>query len=202
MKFVRRSFITLLTLGLLIGWGLGGWAIYLIVLSIFEVRVANKDSTIQNLETQVAGYESKLDVSTPSQAEEKFRELQNVIVDLQLKMKEVTEQKSKIVESEQIIIENADGTVNIQESVVVVGAYLPNGLIVEIFSDNIIEGVIYSHNTTSDLSNLPPGPHDNEAVWSRMIPSPYGQYTITIVTKGSREADFRYRFSVPKISDG
>ncbi len=198
VKPVRRYFFGLLALGwvvaLVLGW-FGTKTFYSERLAAEEAHKKVQDERLKQKDDLLAEFREKSQSATPDEVASK-------IDDLQRKLEKESARSPKIESSKQRITNNNDGSITIQEDVVIIGEYLPNGLIVEVYSETIIKGWIKSHHTPYDLNSLPPGPSDNENVWSRMIPSPYGLYTITIITKSAEKAKFKYRFSAPRISNG
>ena len=181
VKYVRRAFIS----SLLIGWGLGGLIIYLIVSGVFETRIANKDSTIENLQTRVDGYESKLDVSTPEEAGKKIKNLESQVERLQ----SISAPRLKILES-LFVQENEKWTYRVK--IEVASRFTPNGLLLK-FENEHISGDPEIQALNDPL--MVEGPYEKgEDHISRYIQKPFGQFLVTLPIGSRSEVTFSWAF--------
>lgn len=190
VKDVRRPFLTLLAMGLSVGWGLGVWIIYVVVSMMFETRIANKDSTIQNLETRVSSYESRLNVSTPSEAEEKIMALQDEITKLQ---DEITQLKD-ITPHLQILdkewIEDDDGSWVLQYKTHSATKLTPNGLLLSFDAEGITNLAISPLNAGATHGGKVDRGHDI----SYYIQKPFGFYILRLRLTEKGEVTFTWAY--------
>jgi hypothetical protein len=168
VKYVRRSFLTLLAIGLLVGWALGGWAIHSFVSGNYKTRIKNKDSTIENLKTRVSGYESKLKVSTPGEAEAKLKALQDEIIQLM----DIT---PRLQIRDKSWIQEAGGTWILEYTVHSATKLTPNGLLMSFDAEGIIDSSLAALNEVAPQGGPVNRRHDvsfyiqKPLRWSRKI---------------------------------
>lgn len=173
------------SLCVLIVSGVFGVGIWFIMEWRYQGQLDNKDSTIQLQAERLAGYEQKLEVSTPEEASKKIENLESQVKHLQ----SISAPRLKILES-LFIQENEKWTYRVK--IEVASRFTPNGLLLK-FENEHISGDPEIQPLNDPL--MVEGPYEKgEDHISRYIQKPFGQFLVTLPIGSRSEVTFSWAF--------